>query len=127
MALDDIFVVIRRKHLSIFVEGKEKWTVKDLKEEIQYLIHGRKQVVLPENMRLYKVEANNNVLLEKDTQTLGEYGLTVPTALAHAPAELGLAIKDPQTGDFEELTIDPLSEAPELPDVMKTNPSPASS
>ena len=112
----------RRKHLSIFVEAKEKWIVKNLKEEIQYLIHGRKQQVLPEDMHLLK----DNVIL-KDADTLEKCGLTLSTALAHAPAELGLAIKDPVTGDFEDLSIDPLSEAPELPDVMKTNPAPASS
>ncbi|KAL3228685.1 hypothetical protein MRX96_023815 [Rhipicephalus microplus] len=56
---------------------------------------------------------------KETTSVLTEYGLNSSTAKAQAPATVGLAFRDPDTGKFEPLEVTPLSSPPELPDVMK--------
>jgi elongin-B len=54
-----------------------------------------------------------------DERALQDYGITMLTARAQSPAQLGLAIRvDGQ--DFEPLELTPYSSPPDLPDVMKS-------
>jgi elongin-B len=54
-----------------------------------------------------------------DEKALQDYGITMLTARAQSPAQLGLAIRiDGQ--DFEVLELTPYSSPPDLPDVMKS-------
>lgn len=54
-----------------------------------------------------------------DSKPLVEYGLNSSTANAQVPATVGLAFWDLDSGKFETLKVTPLSNVPELPDVMK--------
>lgn len=52
-----------------------------------------------------------------DDQTLQDYGITMMTARAQSPIQIGLAIR--VDGEFEQLELTPYSAPPDLPDVMK--------
>jgi elongin-B len=52
-----------------------------------------------------------------DEKALQDYGITMLTARAQSPAQLGLAVRI--DGDFEPLELTPYSSPPDLPDVMK--------
>lgn len=54
----------------------------------------------------------------EDDNALHLYGITMYTAKAQAPVQLGLAVRS-EGGDFEELEVTPYSSPPDLPDVMK--------
>lgn len=56
-------------------------------------------------------------MLMDDDKTLQDCGITVVTAKAQCPAQLGLAVRE--NGDFESLELTPYSLPPDLPDVMK--------
>ncbi|KAJ8313119.1 hypothetical protein KUTeg_010492 [Tegillarca granosa] len=94
--MQDVFLMIRRKKVTIFTDAKESTTV-----------HEVKRIPLDDN------------------KTLGDYGFTFATARAQAPATVGLAIRQ-EDGEFEGLEITPLSSPPELPDVMKPQDSTSS-
>nr|CAG4641368.1 EOG090X0JP1 [Eulimnadia texana] len=104
--------MIRRKKTTIFTDAKETTPVLELKKIIQGILK-----VSPENQRLYKDER-----VMDDDRCLADYGLISGTARAQSPASLGLAIRM-DNSDFEMLDITPLSSPPELPDVMKPQPS----
>ncbi|XP_054719752.1 elongin-B-like [Uloborus diversus] len=105
----DVFIMVRRKKTTIFLDAKENTTVHELKKMVEGITK-----VPPENQLLYK---DDQVM--EGHKTLGEYGLNCSTAKAQAPAQVGLAYKDSETQRFELLEITPLSNPPELPDVMK--------
>ncbi|XP_044728636.1 elongin-B [Chrysoperla carnea] len=105
----DVFLMIRRKKLTIFTDAKDTTTVGELKQMIEGIIK-----VIPARQQLYNKD--NQVM--SDEKTLQDYGLTSATAKAQCPALVGLALKQ-ETGDFEPLELTPYSAPPDLPDVMK--------
>lgn len=105
----DVFMMIRRKKTTIFTDAKETTLVGELKR----MIEGILKVPLADQ-RLYN---KDNQLMEDD-RTLQDCGITVQTAKAQCPAQLGLAIRE-NNGDFESLDLTPYSLPPDLPDVMK--------
>lgn len=68
----------------------------------------------PNDQILYNRE---NIQMEDD-KTLQEYGITMASAKAQAPCQLGLALRS-SSGDFEMLEMTPYSAPPDLPEVMK--------
>lgn len=62
---------------------------------------------------------NQAGVVMSDDKQLQDYGITVVSAKAQAPAQLDLAVRN-ENGEFEELEITPYSSPPDLPDVMKT-------
>lgn len=106
----DVFLMIRRKKLTIFTDAKDTTTVLELKKIIEGILK-----VPPQNQQLFN---KDNTVMD-DTMLLSDYGLTSTTAKAQSPATVGLAIKD-DNGDFEALDLIPYSAPPDLPDVMKS-------
>merc|ERR1712187_19925 len=101
----DVFLMIRRLKLTIFLDAMEVTTVYEVKKMVEGITgHGTK------NQRLYNVD--DSVL--EDDKTLRDCGLTISTAMAHVPAELGLAVRDEETGKWEELVKTPYTLPPEL-------------
>lgn len=70
--------------------------------------------VKPVDQRLFS--SDNDVL--DDDSTLQDNGITMATAKAQQPAQLGLVIRN-DIGEFETLEITPYSSPPDLPEVMK--------
>lgn len=70
--------------------------------------------IKPIDQRLFTIE--NDVL--EDDSTLQDNGITMATAKAQQPAQLGLAIRN-DIGEFENLEIATYSLPPDLPEVMK--------
>ncbi|XP_030369357.1 elongin-B [Scaptodrosophila lebanonensis] len=105
----DVFLMIRRQKTTIFTDAKENTTVVELKRMIEGILK-----VQPVDQRLYN---QDNDIMEDDN-TLQDYGVTVSTAKAQAPAQLGLTLRN-EVGDFETLDITPYSSPPDLPEVMK--------
>ncbi|EDO37366.1 predicted protein, partial [Nematostella vectensis] len=103
----EVFLMVRRLKLSIFLDCKEGTTVMELKKKIEGIIKRP-----PEDQKLFK----DDQLLD-DNKTLGDCGFTNQTAKAQTPALVGLALR--REDEFEPVTIDALSSPPELPDVMK--------
>ncbi|KAK6191536.1 elongin-B [Patella vulgata] len=112
----DVFLMIRQKKTTIFTDAKESTTVNDVKRIVEGILK-----VSPENQRLYK----DDTLLGDDNKTLSDCGFTSATARAQAPATIGLATRK-EDGEFDNLDITPLSNPPELPDVMKPQDSSSS-
>lgn len=112
----DVFLMIRRKKTTIFMDAKESSTVMELKKMVQGITKKT-----PDDMKLFK----EDVPLD-DNKTLGDYGFTSSTARAQAPATVGLAFRTDGDGEFESLEVAALSTPPELPDVMKPQESSSS-
>lgn len=106
----DVFLMIRRKKLTIFTDAKDTTTVLELKKMIEGILK-----VPPPNQLLFK----ENQIME-DEKSLQDYGLTSNSAKAQCPGSVGLAIRL-DNGDFEPLEVTPFSSPPDLPDVMKTD------
>ncbi|XP_054157135.1 elongin-B-like [Oppia nitens] len=106
----DVFLMVRRKKMTIFLDAKETTSVIDLKRMI-----GGITKTLPEDQRLFK---DDEVM--DDRKCLTDYNLNPTTAKAQSPATIGLCYRDGETGKFENLEITVLSTPPELPDVMKS-------
>ncbi|XP_066520774.1 elongin-B-like isoform X2 [Hoplias malabaricus] len=104
--------MIRRHKTTIFTDAKESTTVYELKRIVEGILKKS-----PEDQRLYKDEQ----LLE-DSKTLGDCGFTNQTARPQAPATIGLAFRKSDDA-FEPLHVEPFSNPPELPDVMKPQDS----
>ncbi|PSN30973.1 Elongin-B [Blattella germanica] len=105
----DVFLMIRRKKLTIFTDAKDTTTVLELKKIIEGILK-----VTPTNQQLFK---DNQVM--EDEKTLQDYGLTSSSAKAQCPGSVGLAVRQ-DSGDFEVLDLTPFSSPPDLPDVMKS-------
>ncbi|KAF7704975.1 elongin-B [Silurus meridionalis] len=108
----DVFLMIRRHKTTIFTDAKESTTVYELKRIVEGILKRP-----PEDQRLYK----DDQLLD-DGKTLGDCGFTNQTARPQAPATVGLAFRINDDA-FEQLQVDPFSNPPELPDVMKPQDS----
>ncbi|KAJ8941059.1 hypothetical protein NQ318_006833 [Aromia moschata] len=109
----DVFLMIRRKKLTIFTDAKDTTTVLELKKIIEGILK-----IPPQNQQLFN---KDNTVME-DQHMLQDYGLTSTTAKAQSPATVGLAIRD-DNGPFEPLDLIPYSAPPDLPDVMKSQES----
>ncbi|BES92170.1 unnamed protein product [Nesidiocoris tenuis] len=106
----DVFLMVRRKKLSIFTDCRDNTTVFELKKIIEGILK-----VPPENQQLFN---KDNIVMEDD-QSLAEYGLSSLVAKAQCPVTVGLAIRM-ENGEFEPLEITPLSAPPDLPYAMKS-------
>nr|CAD7429550.1 unnamed protein product [Timema monikensis] len=109
----DVFLMIRRKKLTIFTDAKDTTSVHELKKIIEGILK-----VNPTNQQLF----NKDNFVMEDDKTLQEYGLTSAIAKAQSPAVVGLALRQ-ENGDFEPLELTPYSSPPDLPDVMKSQES----
>jgi len=104
----DVFLMVRRKKTTIFLDAKETTTVLDLKKMIEGIT---KQS--PADQMLF----NQEDLVMEEEKSLSDYGLTSASAKAQQPAEVGLAYRCDDGWEEQEKT--PYSNPPELPDVMK--------
>ncbi|KAJ8974884.1 hypothetical protein NQ317_011730 [Molorchus minor] len=112
----DVFLMIRRKKLTIFTDAKDTTTVLELKKIIEGDI-AYFDIFL--NQQLFN---KDNTVME-DLHMLQDYGLTSTTAKAQCPATVGLAIRD-DNGPFRTTGLNPLfAPPPDLPDVMKSQES----
>jgi len=105
----DVFLMVRRKKTTIFLDAKESTTVLELKKMIEGITKKA-----PSEQQLYN---KDDSVMDED-KSLSDYGLTATIAKAQQPAEVGLAFKGDE-GGWEELEKTPYSIPPELPDVMK--------
>jgi len=105
----DVFLMVRRKKTTIFLDAKENSTVGDLKKMIEGITKKS-----PADQQLY----NKEDAVMDDDKSLSDYGLTAAVAKAQQPAEVGLSFRG-DDGAWEELEKTPYSIPPELPDVMK--------
>ncbi|XP_015589942.1 elongin-B [Cephus cinctus] len=106
----DVFLMIRRKKMTIFTDAKDNTSVIELKKIIEGILK-----IPPVNQQLY----NKDNVLMSDMKFLSDYGLTSATAKAQSPALIGLAVRQ-ENGQFEPLEMTPFSLPPDLPDVMKS-------
>lgn len=106
----DVFLMIRRKKLTIFTDAKDTTTVLELKKIIEGILK-----ISPANQQLFK-----DTQVMEDEKALQDYGLTSNSAKAQCPGSIGLAFRL-DNGDFEPLELTPFSSPPDLPDVMKTD------
>jgi len=105
----DVFLMVRRKKTTIFLDAKETTTVIDLKKMIEGITKKS-----PALQQLY----NKDDIVMDDDKSLFDYGLTSAVAKAQQPAEVGLAFRS-DDGVWEELEKTPYSAPPDLPEVMK--------
>ncbi|KAK9892153.1 hypothetical protein WA026_018356 [Henosepilachna vigintioctopunctata] len=105
----DVFMMVRRKKLTMFIDAKDTSTVLELKKIIEGILK-----VSPKNQRLYK-----ETTVMDDEKQLQDFGLNSNTAKVQNPAPLGLTVRD-ENGEFESLELTPYSAPPYLPDVMKS-------
>jgi len=108
LATMDVFLMVRRQKTTIFIDAKEDTTIQELKRMIAGIMKA-----LPENQKLFK-DREEMV----DERTIGDYGLNAATAKPQHPATVGLTLR--VDGEWEDLEIAPLSQPPELPEVMRT-------
>ncbi|CAB0031836.1 unnamed protein product [Trichogramma brassicae] len=106
----DVFLMIRRKKMTIFTDAKENTTVLELKKIIEGILK-----ISPANQQLF----NKETTLMAESKLLSDYGLSSITAKAQCPAVIGLAVRQ-DNGQFEPLEMTPFSLPPDLPEVMKT-------
>ncbi|XP_003708459.1 transcription elongation factor elongin B [Megachile rotundata] len=109
----DVFLMIRRKNMTIFTDAKDNTTVLELKKIIEGILK-----IPPVNQQLF----NKDNVVMSDSKFLSDYGLTSATAKAQCPALVGLAVRQ-ENGQFETLEMTPFSLPPDLPDVMKSQES----
>jgi len=104
----DVFLMVRHKKTTIFIDAKEDTSVLELKRMIAGITKVR-----PEDQKLFKEKSEMN-----DDKSIGDYGMNGNTAKPQLPATIGLAFRR-DDGDFEELEIAPLSQPPPVPEVMR--------
>ena len=78
--------MVRRKNLTIFLDGKVSTTILQIKQ----MIHGITKKS-PEEQQLILHKDNKTL---EDNKSLGDYGLTSQTAKAQSPALLVVAFKN---------------------------------
>jgi transcription elongation factor B subunit 2 len=101
----DVFLMIRRKNVTIFTDAKDTTTVLELNKMIEGILK-----VSPANQQLIK---DNQVM--DDEKALQDYGLTSSSAKAQCPGSVGLALRL-DNGDFEPLELTPFSSPPDSPE-----------
>jgi len=108
----DVFLMVCRKKTTIFLDAKEDSTILDVKKMVAGITK-----VKPHNLRLFKDREEL-----KEERTVAEYGFTATSAKPQQPGSIGLAFRN-DNGDWEDLEISPLSQPPELPEVMRPQPA----
>ncbi|KAL5239276.1 hypothetical protein ACI65C_006686 [Semiaphis heraclei] len=106
----EVFMMIQRKNLTLFVDAKDNIPVNELKKMIGSIL----KLEPPCQQLYYKDEIMNG------DKTLIECGLDFNFAKAHTPAIIGLALKL-DNGEFEPLKMASYSNPPELPYVMSNH------
>ena len=105
----DIYLTIRRKKTTIFIDSKESATLLEFKKSLAVL--AKKSA---DEIKIYKDET----LLE-DNKTLKDQGVNSDNAKPQEPLTLYMQFKeDGQWEPFEKPDV--YTSPPELPDVMKT-------
>ena len=106
----DIYLTIRRKKTTIFIDSKETATVHEFKKALSVL--AKKDA---DDIRIYK---EDNTPLD-DGKSLKDQGVTSDNAKPQDPLTLFMQFKE--EGKWEEFQ-NPVgyTSPPELPDVMKT-------
>jgi transcription elongation factor B subunit 2 len=97
----DIFMMIRRQKLTLFVDAKESSTVLELKKIIEGITK-----VSPDNIRL--IVDSTKQPMDVDTQTLADYGLSNVAAKAYSPVLLYLCYRKNTSGhdnDWEPVDV----------------------
>lgn len=97
--------MVRRHKTTIFLDTRENATVADVKKMLSGIIKRP-----PEDQKL----SYEKQILD-DREELRHYF----HGRAQSPATLGLILRDPATGDFEQLHIVDYSQPPELPSAME--------
>lgn len=101
----ELFLMVRRNKTTIFLDTKENATVADVKKMLTGIVK-----VPPEDQKL----SYGRQILD-DKEELRHYF----QARAQNPAMIGLMLRDGETGEFEQLHIEPYSEPPQLPSAME--------
>lgn len=97
--------MVRRHKTTIFLDTKENATVGEVKRMLSGIIKRN-----PEDQKL----SYEKQILD-DREELRHYF----QARAQSPATIGLMLRDPTTGEFEQLHITEYSQPPELPAAME--------
>ena len=97
--------MVRRRKTTIFLDTKDTATVADVKRMLSGIIKRN-----PEDQKL----SYEKQILD-DRQELTHYF----QGRAQNPATIGLMLRDPSSGEFEELLITEYSQPPELPAAME--------
>ena len=111
--------MVRRLKTTIFLDAKETTTV----HEVKKMLEG----ILKRNVEDQRLLTKDNHVME-DTKQLSEYGYTHTTARAQLPETIHLAYRistGPPTDkdEYEAVEVTPLTQPPDLPDVMKNDSS----
>ncbi|CAF0917592.1 unnamed protein product [Didymodactylos carnosus] len=105
----EVFLMIRRQKLTLFLDGKESTTIHELKKMIEGITK-----VSAQNQRLIL----DTTALDDDNQTLSDCGIS-SASKAHSPALLYLCYrKQGNENEWEQPEIADLSTPPPLPDVF---------
>ncbi|CAF2411339.1 unnamed protein product [Rotaria sp. Silwood2] len=113
----DVFMMIRRQKLTLFIDTKETSTVLELKKMIEGITK-----VPPNNIRL--IVDSTKQAMDDDNQTLVDCGLTSAVAKSYSPILLYLCYRkntDRNENDWEPIDVAELSTPPPLSDVFKTD------
>jgi len=92
----------------MFIDAKEDTSVLELKRMVAGITK-----VLPDDQKLFSSREEM-----KEEKHLSDYGFTAGTAKPQNPATVTLVFRD-DSGNWEEQDIAPLSQPPELPEVMR--------
>jgi len=121
----EVFLMVRRRKTSMFLDAKTDTPVLEVKK----MIEGIMNVAVVDQQLYYLAGASamDNALdptqytLLEDNKLLGDYGINTQTARPQLPATIALSTRDSAAGihEFEAIGIDPLSIPPELPEVMR--------
>lgn len=100
----NIYLMVRRKKMTLFLNTLENVRVYKLKKMIEAILKVR-----PIDQQLYLIFKDNNYLdkyeqLSDSTACLSDYGLTSAAATVTYPAILGLAVRQ-KNGSFESLEL----------------------
>ncbi|VDK51588.1 unnamed protein product [Anisakis simplex] len=106
----DLFFEILRRKTHVFCDAKETANVVELKR----ILEGILKVPVKDQILQKQTEDGNWVPLD-DRKTLAENGFSQTNAKAQSPACIGLII----TTEEDELTVEPLSIPPPIPDAMR--------
>ncbi|MCL4129319.1 UNVERIFIED_CONTAM: hypothetical protein GTU68_007666 [Idotea baltica] len=81
----DVFLMVRRKKTTIFIDAKETTTVKELKRILQGILK-----IEPDNQQLTNEQGTETY---SDDKCLSEYHLSGSLAHAQNPATVGLSFR----------------------------------
>ena len=85
LALQDVFLMVRRGNQTIFLDATEEVTVLQLKKKLEPIVKRS-----PEDQQLYNVDTKDPL---DDKKTLGDCGYKAGTARAQDPASIGLTFR----------------------------------